>query len=78
MVMMIMNCSGDLFASCPVPFGQQQLAVEAAADSSRYFVLRLVDPTSGRHAFLGMGFAERGDAFDFNVALSGDTLQESI
>lgn len=27
------------------------------------------DPTAGQHAFVGMGFSDRGDAFDFNVAL---------
>ncbi len=29
------------------------MAVEPVTDSSRGFVLRLVDPTSGRHAFIG-------------------------
>jgi len=38
---------------CPVAPGQRPLAVEPVTDSSRGFVLRLVDPTSGRHAFIG-------------------------
>lgn len=62
--------SGELFAMCPVPLGQREICVEPVVDSSRYFVLRVVDPASGRHAFLGMGFDERGDAFDFSAALS--------
>jgi Protein of unknown function (DUF1681) len=61
--------SGELFGVCPVRPGQRAVAVESVADSSRYFVLRLEDATTGRHAFVGLGFAERGDAFDFNVAL---------
>ena len=34
--------SSELFAACPVPFGQRDQAVEPVSDSSRYFVLRLV------------------------------------
>lgn len=30
----------------------------------KYFVL-----SAGRSAFIGVGFGDRGDAFDFNVAL---------
>ncbi|EIE20896.1 NECAP endocytosis associated 2, isoform CRA_b, partial [Coccomyxa subellipsoidea C-169] len=62
--------SGELYAMCPVPLGQRAVAVEPVADSSRYFVLRLVDATTKRHAFIGMGFTDRTEAFDFNVALS--------
>jgi len=59
--------SGELFALCPVD-KFPGVAVEPVSDSSRYFVLRLQDP-SGQHAFVGLGFEDRGDAFDLNVAL---------
>ncbi|GLC33370.1 hypothetical protein PLESTM_000054000 [Pleodorina starrii] len=61
--------SGELFAVCPVQYGQRGVCVEPVTDSSRYYVLRVEDPATRRHAFLGMGFDNRTDAFDFNEAL---------
>ncbi|KAI0303556.1 hypothetical protein B0F90DRAFT_1712027 [Multifurca ochricompacta] len=61
--------SGELFAKALYdPF---RPSVEAVLDSSRYFVIRIED--SGRKAYIGMGFAERSDSFDFNVALQDYT-----
>ncbi|XP_063409490.1 NECAP-like protein CG9132 isoform X1 [Mytilus trossulus] len=59
--------SGELFAQCPVET-YPSIAVEAVTDSSRYFVLRIKDD-GGRSAFIGIGFNDRGDSFDLNVAL---------
>eukprot|EP01112_Ceratiomyxa_fruticulosa_P012003 TRINITY_DN3306_c0_g1_i1.p1 TRINITY_DN3306_c0_g1~~TRINITY_DN3306_c0_g1_i1.p1 ORF type:complete len:251 (-),score=60.08 TRINITY_DN3306_c0_g1_i1:335-1087(-) len=56
--------TNDVFATCPV----DPTAVEPVVDSSRYFVLKISDG-QGRHAFIGMGFTERSDAFDFNAAI---------
>lgn len=57
--------SGQLFAAAP--YGSPSV-VESALDSSRFFALRVQDP-SGRKATLGIGFEERSEAFDFGVAL---------
>ena len=61
------STNGSLFAQCPVDNDQPDLSVEPVADSSRYFVLKVQD--GAKHAFVGMGFVERNDAFDFNVTL---------
>jgi hypothetical protein len=55
--------TGKLFAEAPLDHPN---ALEPVRDSSRYFVLRIVQGT--RHAFIGIGFAERNEAFDFKLA----------
>lgn len=57
--------TGTLFAACPYA---SAAAVEPVIDSSRFFAITVRDP-EGRKAVLGMGFEERGEAFDFGVAL---------
>ena len=64
----LMDKQNQLFAVCPVDPKNVEQAVERTRDSSRYFVLRLIGP-QGQHAFVGIGFDERNDAFDFWAAL---------
>lgn len=67
-IMMLDASNGQLFAQCVIPNGDHDKFVERAVDSSRYFVLKV---TNGqRHAFIGLGFEDRNDAFDFNCCLS--------
>merc|ERR1719218_209526 len=67
-IKMLDSNNGQLFAQCLIPNGEYSKYVERVTDSSRYFVLKI---TNGeRHAFIGLGFEDRNDAFDFNCALS--------
>ncbi|GIZ41772.1 hypothetical protein CKM354_000506700 [Cercospora kikuchii] len=58
--------SGDLFAAAPYT---APAAVQQANDSSRFFAIRVVGE-GGMKATLGIGFEERGAAFDFGIALT--------
>ncbi|KJH51421.1 hypothetical protein DICVIV_02435 [Dictyocaulus viviparus] len=59
--------TGDLYAKCPIE-AFPGVCIEPVTDSSRYFVIRLKND-AGQTAFVGCGFADRGDSFDLNVAL---------
>ncbi|KAI0934557.1 hypothetical protein AcW1_006043 [Taiwanofungus camphoratus] len=61
--------TGELFAKAD--YDPAKPSVEAVLDSSRYFVVRVED--NGRRAYIGMGFLERTDSFDFNVTLQDYT-----
>ena len=51
------------------PYDPSRPSVEAVLDSSRYFVIRIED--GGQKAYIGMGFAERSDSFDFSKTICG-------
>ena len=60
--------SGKLYAQCPVDAFPSS-AIEPVLDSSRFFAIRITDETGARSAFVGLGFRDRADSFDMNVAL---------
>ncbi|KAK7272409.1 hypothetical protein RJT34_28989 [Clitoria ternatea] len=62
--------SGELYARAFLRKGEPH-PVEPVIDSSRYFVLRVEENIDGRlrHAFIGIGFRERTEAYDFQAAL---------
>ncbi|XP_044465585.1 uncharacterized protein At1g03900 [Mangifera indica] len=62
--------TGELYARAFLRDGELH-PVEPVIDSSRYFVLRIEENIDGRlrHAFIGIGFRERTQAYDFQAAL---------
>ncbi|CAL1363404.1 unnamed protein product [Linum trigynum] len=62
--------TGELYARAFLRKGEPH-PVETVIDSSRYFVLRIEENVGGRlrHAFIGLGFRERTEAYDFQAAL---------
>ncbi|CAN6444285.1 unnamed protein product [Victoria cruziana] len=62
--------TGELYAQAFLRNGEPH-PVEPVIDSSRYFVLRVEENFDGRmrHAFIGIGFRERPQAYDFQAAL---------
>nr|ODN87008.1 adaptin ear-binding coat-associated protein 2 [Cryptococcus depauperatus CBS 7841] len=67
------STTGELFAQ--VNYVSPWNQVEPVLDSSRYFVLR-VEGEGGKRAYIGLGFEERGEAFDFQA--SGCVALQSI
>lgn len=63
--------NGKLFARCDIPNGELDKFVSRTIDSSRFFVLKISN--QGKHVFIGIGFEERNDAFDFNATMTDFT-----
>lgn len=64
---MLYILSGNLYAKAPIAaVGPPDY--DQVSDSSRYFVIRLKND-NGQTAFVGIGFADRSDSFDLNVAI---------
>lgn len=59
------DATSSIYAICPY---HKPGAVEKVVDSSRYFVLR-IENAQGKSAYIGIGFNDRSEAFDFNAAL---------
>lgn len=57
--------SGELFAAAP--YTKEGKGVEPVSDSGRYFAVRVVN--GSQSAVLGLGFKDRSEAFEFNLAL---------
>ena len=73
------NEHGPPGATVPILFAQCNIQLtpdlpmthfcDAVVDSSRYFCVKIVDPSQGRSAHIGLGFRERDDASNFRMAL---------
>ncbi|RWR97468.1 Adaptin ear-binding coat-associated protein 1 NECAP-1 [Cinnamomum micranthum f. kanehirae] len=69
-IKLVDKTTGELYARAFLRNGEPH-PVEPVIDSSRYFVLRVEENIGGRlrHAFIGIGFRERTQAYDFQAAL---------
>ncbi|XP_064641918.1 adaptin ear-binding coat-associated protein 2-like isoform X2 [Lineus longissimus] len=71
MIKLLDRLSGELFAMSIVEQYPAGVDVQSVKDSSRYYVIRISEhPSSTRKASIGIGFSDRGDAFDFRVSLT--------
>jgi len=76
-IVQIFNDKNVMFVACPItldkdeaiPQSRLEYWVEVVKDSSRYFVIRAVNPATKQVALLGAGFRERDAAFAFQAAL---------
>ena len=67
-VVQVLDAQNQLYVACPVDPLKLSTVIERTTDSSRFFAMKVRGP-SGQHAYVGLGFAERNDAFDFWAGL---------
>ena len=67
-VIMLKKPDGSVYCMSPIkPNGAE--CYEKSFDSSRYFVLRLEDPRTGKTGSIGVGFNKREEALEFKVTI---------
>lgn len=70
LIILLLDTEGKEFARGSYPGSNSgKPSIEPTMDSSRFFSMKLVDPSSGSAAIVGIGFDDRGDAFDFLTCL---------
>ena len=67
----LINPDGKPFAIFPIkaPGSDGPKSIERTIDSGRYFAILIEDPKTKRRSNIGIGFSERAQAFEFNVAI---------
>lgn len=68
LILQMLTPDNEVFMGCGIDPNEFEKYIERTTDSSRYFVLRVANPTGG-FANVGLGFTERNDAFDFWACL---------
>jgi len=78
-IRLIREDTGELFAMARFPHDVPiDTVLEPACDSSRTFVIRVEDPETKRHAFLGLVFEERAVALDIRMTLGQEKRKEAL
>lgn len=64
----LVNADNTMFAESLIYTPDYEQFVQPCMDSSRFFAILIVNPSTGQKANIGLQFPERNDSFDFKGA----------